>query len=110
MHGPWSRSRRNLLSRYVLHCDVLRLAKNKRTERWQVYIPAINWLLLTLAIIAVLAFKTTDAIGNAYGERALHGPMRPATACACLACTAGIRRWRWRWRWRLSRTRMFIWV
>lgn len=52
----------------MLYGTVLRRACLSRTERWQVYIPAINWLLLVLAIIAVLVFETTEAIGNAYGQ------------------------------------------
>jgi len=37
------------------------------TERGQIYIPRVNWLLFVLVIALVLGFKTSDAMGAAYG-------------------------------------------
>jgi KUP system potassium uptake protein len=37
------------------------------TERGQIYIPQINWLLLALVLLLVLEFKTSDAMAAAYG-------------------------------------------
>lgn len=71
----------------IMTCTVPRLACPSRSERWQVYIPAINWLLMVLAILVVLAFRSTEAIGNAYGGRpCVHACIRVGRrvfACAC---------------------------
>jgi KUP system potassium uptake protein len=37
------------------------------TERGQIYIPQVNWTMLSLVILLVLAFKTSDALASAYG-------------------------------------------
>jgi KUP system potassium uptake protein len=37
------------------------------TERGQIYIPRVNWLLLVLVIALVLAFRTSSHIAAAYG-------------------------------------------
>jgi KUP system potassium uptake protein len=37
------------------------------TERGQIYIPRVNWLLLVLVIALVLEFRTSSAIAAAYG-------------------------------------------
>ena len=34
----------------------------------QVYIPDVNYMLMICCVIVTLAFKTTDKIGNAYGN------------------------------------------
>lgn len=35
----------------------------------QVYIPEINYMLMVACVIVTLGFKTTEKIGNAYGNR-----------------------------------------
>ena len=37
------------------------------TERGQIYIPQVNWMMLVLVILLVLGFKTSSAIASAYG-------------------------------------------
>ncbi len=37
------------------------------TERGQIYIPRVNWLLLILVLLLVLEFQTSSAIAAAYG-------------------------------------------
>lgn len=37
------------------------------TERGQIYIPVINWLMLVAVVILVLEFKTSSALAAAYG-------------------------------------------
>jgi KUP system potassium uptake protein len=37
------------------------------TERGQIYIPQVNWTMLVLVILLVLAFKSSSAIAAAYG-------------------------------------------
>jgi KUP system potassium uptake protein len=37
------------------------------TERGQIYIPRVNWLLFVLVLVLVLEFRTSDALAAAYG-------------------------------------------
>ncbi len=37
------------------------------TERGQIYVPQLNWTMLVLVILLVLAFKSSSAIASAYG-------------------------------------------
>jgi KUP system potassium uptake protein len=37
------------------------------TERGQIYIPQVNWLMLVLVILLVLQFKTASSLASAYG-------------------------------------------
>lgn len=49
------------------------------TERGQIYIPQVNWLMLVLVILLVLQFKTSSALASAYGI-AVSGTMVLTTA------------------------------
>jgi KUP system potassium uptake protein len=37
------------------------------TERGQIYIPQINWIMLVLVVLLILGFKTSSALASAYG-------------------------------------------
>ena len=37
------------------------------TERGQIYIPHVNWIMLVLVVLIVLGFKSSSAIASAYG-------------------------------------------
>ena len=57
----------------------------------QIYVPVTNWLLMTVTVLIVIAFKTSDALANAYGV---------AVSATMLATTVLLyrvmsRRWRW---------------
>ena len=54
------------------------------TERGQIYIPQVNWVMLVLIILLVLAFKTSSAIASAYGI-AVSGTMVLTTALVAIA-------------------------
>ena len=49
------------------------------TERGQIYIPQVNWTMLVLVVLLVLAFKNSSAIASAYGI-AVSGTMVLTTA------------------------------
>jgi KUP system potassium uptake protein len=49
------------------------------TERGQIYIPQVNWTMLVLVVLLVLAFKSSSAIASAYGI-AVSGTMVLTTA------------------------------
>ncbi len=53
------------------------------TERGQIYIPQVNWAMLVLVILLVLAFKTSSAIASAYGI-AVSGTMVLTTALVAI--------------------------
>jgi KUP system potassium uptake protein len=53
------------------------------TERGQIYIAQVNWTMLLLVILLVLAFKTSDAIASAYGI-AVSGTMVLTTALVAI--------------------------
>jgi KUP system potassium uptake protein len=63
-------------------------------ERGQVYVPAINTLLLVAVAATVLGFRSSDALGSAYGI-AVTGTMTVTTALAFthLRYAAGWRLW-----------------
>ena len=49
------------------------------TERGQIYIPQINWVMLILVVLIVLGFKNSSALASAYGI-AVSGTMVLTTA------------------------------
>ena len=64
------------------------------TEYGQIYVPRMNWLLLTGVILIVLIFKSSGALAYAYGI-AVSGQMVISTA---LVATVARRQWQWDWR------------
>jgi len=61
------------------------------TERGQIYIAQVNWTMLILVILLVLAFKTSDAIASAYGI-AVSGTMVLTTALVAIVSVSGKKR------------------
>ncbi|TAL74683.1 MAG: potassium transporter Kup [Rhodanobacter sp.] len=59
----------------------------------QVFVPAINTLLLILVLAAVLGFRSSENLGAAYGI-AVTGTMVTTTLLALLVA---LRQWRWKW-------------
>ncbi len=57
------------------------------TERGQIYIAQVNWTMLVLVILLVLAFKTSDAIASAYGI-AVSGTMVLTTALVAIVAVS----------------------
>lgn len=62
------------------------------TERGQIYIAAINWMLLGAVLFLVFAFRTSSALASAYGV-AVTGTM---VISALLAFVVVWKVWRWR--------------
>ena len=62
-------------------------------EMGQIYIPFVNWALLTFIIILVLGFKTSSNMAAAYGV-AVTGTMLMSTL---LFGVIMLRMWKWRW-------------
>lgn len=45
----------------------MEIVHTSAVERGQIYIPAVNWILLAAVVIACLAFGTSSAMASAYG-------------------------------------------
>jgi KUP system potassium uptake protein len=57
----------------------------------QIYVPVVNWLLLAVILCIVLGFKSSDALGAAYGI-AVTATMVITTV---LACVVMVKVWNW---------------
>ena len=71
----------------------IRVDHTSESEFGQIYVPAINWLLLAGVIALVLFFKSSSALAAAYGI-AVTGTMFVTTM---LVFALAIRRWHWSW-------------
>ncbi|HEY1721496.1 MAG TPA: KUP/HAK/KT family potassium transporter [Magnetospirillaceae bacterium] len=66
-------------------------------EAGQIYVPTANWLLMIGTLLIVIAFKTSDNLGAAYGV-AVSGTMLATTILLYFLIT---RRWQWAPHWAL---------
>ena len=69
----------------------LRIRNTSAASSGQIYLPAINWLLLIGVLVLVVQFKTSSAMAAAYGI-AVTGTMVVTT---CLAYVVVRHRWSW---------------
>ncbi|HEX7851715.1 MAG TPA: potassium transporter Kup [Sphingomonas sp.] len=69
----------------------LRIEHTSAATAGQIYIPLINWLLMTMVIILVLFFRTSSNLTSAYGI-AVTGAM---TIDTCLLGVVLFRLWHW---------------
>ncbi|ATY30674.1 potassium transporter Kup [Sphingomonas psychrotolerans] len=78
----------------------MRILQTAADARGQIYMPAINWLLLAGVVALVLAFRTSSSMAAAYGI-AVTGTMVVTT------CLAFVILWK-AWRWQPERAALFI--
>lgn len=45
----------------------MEIRRTSETEKGQIYIPRVNWILLTAVLYLVFAFKTSSSLASAYG-------------------------------------------
>ncbi len=69
----------------------LRIEHTSAATAGQIYIPLINWMLMTMVIILVLFFRTSSNLTSAYGI-AVTGAM---TIDTCLLAVVLFRLWNW---------------
>ena len=69
----------------------LRIRQTSADYAGQIYLPAINWLLLVGVLVLVVQFRTSSAMAAAYGI-AVTGTMVVTT---CLAYIVVRHRWNW---------------
>jgi KUP system potassium uptake protein len=90
--GAFSLSRQAIQLGYLPRMQVRHTSEQ---ERGQVYVPAINYILLVAVLVTVILFRTSNALGAAYGI-AVTGTMAVDTT---LAFTYLLRGARWPIRW-----------
>jgi KUP system potassium uptake protein len=49
------------------YCPRLRITHTSESERGQIYVPFINWMVFVIVILLVLGFHTSDNLAAAYG-------------------------------------------
>src|SRR3954447_13602195 len=82
------------LTQQAIHLGLLprfTVTRTSETEKGQIYIPRVNWYLLTAVVLVVITFKSSSALAAAYGI-AVTGTMVVTSALAFLAI-----RYSWRW-------------
>jgi len=73
------------------YCPRMNILHTSGAEQGQVYIPAINWLLMASVFVLVLSFKSSSALASAYGL-AVTGTMMATTLLAFIVIQA---LWQW---------------
>jgi KUP system potassium uptake protein len=81
-----------------------RVVHTSDTEAGQIYIAQVNWALMILCILTVLYFRSSDALGDAYGI-AVTGTM---TITSLLFYRVARHDWRWPWPFAASLTGFFL--
>lgn len=82
------------------YCPRMNILHTSGREMGQVYIPAINWLLMVSVFVVVLSFHTSSALASAYGI-AVTGTMIVDTLLAFIVIK-GI------WQWKKSASILFL--
>jgi KUP system potassium uptake protein len=62
--GAFSLTRQAVQLGYLPRLSIIHTSEQ---ERGQIYVPAVNWFLMTVTIALVLAFKNSDNLAAAYG-------------------------------------------
>lgn len=82
------------ISEQAMNLGVLprfRVMRTSETEKGQIYVPFINWLLLAAVILIVVLFESSSALAAAYGL-AVTGDM---VITSCLLFIVAWKFWRW---------------
>jgi len=73
------------------YCPRMNILHTSDDEKGQVYVPAVNWLLMVAVFILVLSFQSSSALASAYGI-AVTGTMIVDTVLAYIVIQA---LWQW---------------
>jgi KUP system potassium uptake protein len=84
----------------------LKIQHTSETRVGQIYMPQVNWMLLTLVVLLVLGFQTSSKLSHAYGI-AVAGTMIIDTS---LAFVVVWKLWRWPLHWALGASVPFLLV
>ncbi|MFK4131901.1 potassium transporter Kup [Pseudomonas luteola] len=89
--GAFSITRQAIQLGYVPRMQILHTSSH---EQGQIYIPAMNWALLTGVILLIIGFESSGNLAEAYGI-AVTGTMLITT---CLVSSVALLLWKWpRW-------------
>jgi KUP system potassium uptake protein len=78
----------------------MEIRRTSESEKGQIYIPVVNWLLLLAVVLLILVFKSSSAFASAYGV-SVTGTMVITTAMAFLVA--------WKcWRWSLAAAALIV--
>jgi KUP system potassium uptake protein len=69
----------------------LDIRRTSETEKGQIYMPAVNWILMLAVLLLAAAFRNSSALASAYGI-AVTGTM---VVTVCLATFVAHAHWRW---------------
>ena len=72
-------------------CPRVRVVNTSATVRGQIYLPTINWLLMTATVAVVLGFGSSASLAAAFGLAVT------TTMAITTVLFAALARWRWRW-------------
>lgn len=97
--GAFSLTRQAIQLGYIPRMRILHTSGD---EMGQIYVPAINWLLMFAVIILVLEFKSSSALAAAYGL-AVTGTMITTTILAFIVIKK-------LWRWNQAASNIFLTV
>jgi len=73
-------------------CPRMRILHTSASERGQVYVPLINWMLFVIVILLVLGFHTSANLAAAYGIAVAMTMVITTIMCSVVA----MRVWRWK--------------
>ena len=73
------------------YCPRMNILHTSGEEKGQVYVPAVNWLLMVSVFVLVLSFQSSTALASAYGL-AVTGTMMATTLLAFIVIQA---LWQW---------------
>jgi len=88
--GVFSMTQQLVQLRAIPRMRVLHTSEN---NAGQIYVPAVNWIMLILVVILVVMFQSSAAMGGAYGI-AVTGTML-ITDFFAIAVVIHLRRWHW---------------
>ncbi|MBM4244774.1 MAG: potassium transporter Kup [Deltaproteobacteria bacterium] len=88
--GAFSLTRQAIVLGYL---PPTRVVHTSEKEPGQIYVPQVNWALMVLCILMVLFFRSSNALGDAYGV-AVTGTM---TITSLLFFRVARNDWRWAW-------------
>jgi KUP system potassium uptake protein len=74
------------------YCPRLRITHTSESERGQIYVPFINWLLFVFVALLVLGFHTSDNLAAAYGIAVAVTMVVTTILCSVVA----LRVWGWK--------------
>ncbi len=81
----------------------MRILHTSEKELGQIYMPFVNWALLSLTVFIVFMFPSSDSLASAYGL-AVTGAMLITSLMVMVVMRL---KWRWQWKWIMATAGIF---